>query len=102
MLGNPLNRHKAIPLTYNQSRFGFANAVDEAEAHELHETYAVPAAGKPLFQAATANLNPWTEAKVDTKSAERGPLLLIWGRRTTRSHRRSRRRPTISRRTTRP
>ena len=79
VLGNPLNRNKAIPLTYDQFRFGFANAVDEAEAHELHETYAVPAAGKPLFQAATANLNPWTEAKVDTKSAERGPLLLISG-----------------------
>jgi non-heme chloroperoxidase len=39
----------------------------------------VPASGKPLFQAAAANLNPWTEAKVDSKSPERGPLLIISG-----------------------
>ena len=79
VLGNPLNRSKAVPLTYDQFRFGFANAVSEDEAKELYETYAVPAAGKPLFQAATANLNPWTEAKVDTKNPDRGPLLLISG-----------------------
>ena len=68
-----------MPLTYDQFRFGFTNAVSEEEAKELHETYAVPAAGKPLFQAASANLNPWTEAKVDTKNPDRGPLLLISG-----------------------
>ena len=39
----------------------------------------MPAAGAPLFQAATANLNPWTEVKVDTKNPERGPLLIISG-----------------------
>ena len=60
-------------------RYGFANAVGEEEAKELHETYAVPASGLPLFQAASANLNPWTEAKVDTKNPERGPLLIISG-----------------------
>ena len=79
VLGNPLNRSKAVPLTYDQFRFGFTNAVSEEEAKALHETYAVPAAGKPLFQAASANLNPWTEAKVDTKNPDRGPLLLISG-----------------------
>ena len=51
----------------------------EDEAKELYETYAVPAAGAPLFQAATANLNPWTEVKVDSKNPERGPLLIISG-----------------------
>jgi pimeloyl-ACP methyl ester carboxylesterase len=39
----------------------------------------VPASGAPLFQAATANLNPWTEAKVNSKNPERGPLLIISG-----------------------
>jgi non-heme chloroperoxidase len=39
----------------------------------------VPASGRPLFQAATANLNPWTEAKVDTENPKRGPLLVISG-----------------------
>jgi non-heme chloroperoxidase len=79
VLGNPANRNRAIPLTYDQFRYAFANAVSEEEAQQLYETYAVPTAGKPLFQAATANLNPWTEAKVDTKNPERGPLLIISG-----------------------
>lgn len=79
VLGNPANRNRAVPLTYEQFRFGFANAVDEDEAKELYETFAVPASGAPLFQAATANLNPWTEAKVDSKNPERGPLLIISG-----------------------
>ncbi len=79
VLGNPANRNRAIPLTYEQFRFAFANAVSEHEAKELYETFAVPASGTPLFQAATANLNPWTEAKVDTKNQERGPLLVISG-----------------------
>jgi pimeloyl-ACP methyl ester carboxylesterase len=79
VLGNPANRSRAIPLTFDQFRFAFANAVSETEAKELYEAYAVPASGAPLFQAATANLNPWTEAKVDTDNAERGPLLIISG-----------------------
>jgi non-heme chloroperoxidase len=79
VLGNPANRHRAVPLTYDQFRYAFANAVSEKEAKELYETYAVPAPGAPLFQAATANVNPWTEAKVDTKNPERGPLLIISG-----------------------
>jgi non-heme chloroperoxidase len=79
VLGNPLNHRRAVPLTYDQFRYGFANAVSEDEAKELYETFAVPASGVPLFQAATANLNPWTEAKVDTENPERGPLLIISG-----------------------
>jgi pimeloyl-ACP methyl ester carboxylesterase len=79
VLGNPLNRHRAVPLTYDQFRYAFANAVDEDEASALFEEFAVPAPGEPLFQAAAANLNPWTEAKVDTKNPDRGPLLLISG-----------------------
>jgi pimeloyl-ACP methyl ester carboxylesterase len=79
VLGNPANRNRAVPLTFDQFRFGFANAVGEEEAQELYETFAVPASGAPLFQAATANLNPWTEAKVDTENPDRGPLLIISG-----------------------
>jgi hypothetical protein len=58
VLRNPANRNHAVPLTYEQFRHGFANAVSEDEAKQLYETYAVPASGKSLFQAATANLNP--------------------------------------------
>jgi pimeloyl-ACP methyl ester carboxylesterase len=79
VLGNPANRSKAVPLTYEQFRYAFANAVSEDEAKELYNTYAVPAAGVPLFQAATANLNPWTEVKVNSKNPDRGPLLIISG-----------------------
>jgi non-heme chloroperoxidase len=79
VLRNPANRNRAVPLTFDQFRFAFANVVDEAEAHELYDTYSVPTAGKPLFQAAAANLNPWTEVKVDTENPDRGPLLIISG-----------------------
>jgi non-heme chloroperoxidase len=79
VLGNPANYNRAVPLTYEQFRYGFANAVSEDEAKELYETYAVPAPGAPLFQAATANLNPWTEVKVDTGNPDRGPLLIVSG-----------------------
>jgi pimeloyl-ACP methyl ester carboxylesterase len=79
VLGNPANRTRAVPLTYEQFRFAFANAVSEDEAKDLYSTFAVPASGAPLFQAATANVNPWTEAKVDTANPERGPLLIISG-----------------------
>jgi non-heme chloroperoxidase len=79
VLGNPANRNRAVPLTYDQFRYAFANAVSEDEAKQLHETFAVPGSGVPLFQAAAANLNPWTEAKVDTDNPDRGPLLIIDG-----------------------
>jgi non-heme chloroperoxidase len=79
VLHNPANRNRAIPLTYEQFRFGFANAVAEDEAKDLYEKFAVPASGAPLFQAATANLNPWTEVKVDTENLQRGPLLIVSG-----------------------
>jgi non-heme chloroperoxidase len=78
-LGNPASRHRAVPLTFDQFRYAFANAVPEDEARGLYETFAVPAGGLPLFQAAAANLNPWTEAKVDTGNPGRGPMLLISG-----------------------
>jgi len=79
VLGNPANRNRAVPLTYDQFRYGFANAVSEDEAQALYKEFAVPAPGAPLFQAATANFNPWSEAKVDSKNPERGPLLIISG-----------------------
>jgi pimeloyl-ACP methyl ester carboxylesterase len=79
VLGNPANRNRAIPLTFEQFHFAFANAVSDTEARELYDTFAVPASGAPLFQAATANLNPWTEAAVDTENPDRGPLLIIDG-----------------------
>jgi pimeloyl-ACP methyl ester carboxylesterase len=77
VLSNPRNRHRAVPLSYDQFRYAFANAVDEDEAKQLYESYSVAGTGEPIFQAAAANLNPWTEVKVDTKNPDRGPLLII-------------------------
>ena len=79
VLSNPANRNRAVPLTYEQFRFGFANAVSEDEAKQLYEAFAVPGAGAPVFQAATANLNPRTEVKVNSRNPDRGPLLIVSG-----------------------
>jgi non-heme chloroperoxidase len=79
VLRNPLNFNKAVPLTYDQFRYAFANAVDETEAKQLYAEFAVPAPGAPLFQAATANINPWTQANADYKNPDRGPMLIVSG-----------------------
>jgi len=79
VLGNPFNFKRAVSLTEEQFRFGFTNAVSEQEAKELYAMYAMPAPGRPLFQAATATLNPNSATKVNLANETRGPLLLISG-----------------------
>ncbi|MET1016095.1 alpha/beta hydrolase [Leifsonia flava] len=80
VLTNPANINRGVSLTFEQFVFGWANNLDETEARHLYETYHVPAAGAPLFQAATANFNPFGgETSVDSKNPDRGPLLIIAG-----------------------
>jgi non-heme chloroperoxidase len=79
VLKNPLNRGRAITLTLDQFKYGWANALSEEEAEQLYETYHVAAPGVALMQMANANLNPFTEAKLDPKNPDRGPLLIIDG-----------------------
>ena len=79
VLANPLNRGKAIALTLDQFKYGWANVLDDDEAESLHETFHVPGPASVLFQGAFANVNPGSELKVDTKNPDRGPLLLISG-----------------------
>lgn len=79
VLGNPANRSRTVTLTFDEFRYGFANAVPVEEARHLYETFHTPAPGRPLFQAATANLFPWTVAKADHKNPARGPMLVISG-----------------------
>ena len=79
VLWNPLNRGRAITLTLDQFKYGWANALSDEEGKKLYETYHVAAPGVALMQMANANLNPWTEAKVDPKNPKRGPLLIIDG-----------------------
>jgi pimeloyl-ACP methyl ester carboxylesterase len=79
VLWNPANRHRAVALSYEQFRFGFANAVSEHEAHQLYEQFHVAGSGIPVFQAAFANIDPRTEANANAKNPHRGPLLIISG-----------------------
>ncbi len=79
VLGNPFNFKRAVSLSERQFHYGFTNAVSEQEARELYAKYAMPAPGRPLFQAATATLNPRSATKVDVANVTRGPLLLISG-----------------------
>jgi len=78
-LVNPLTRGRAITLTFDQFKYGWANALDEKEAKDLYRTFHVAGSGISLVQMGNANLNPWTEAKVNTKNPDRGPLLIIDG-----------------------
>jgi len=79
VLGNPANKNRAVSLTPEQFRYAFGNAVTEQESRELYDQWSIPAPGKPLFEAAAANFNPHSPAKVDTGNESRGPLLLIAG-----------------------
>src|SRR5215217_4295276 len=79
VLANPLNRGRAITLTFDQFKYGWANALDDEEARQLYDTYHVAGPGVALAQMANANLNPFTEAKVDPRNPARGPLLIIEG-----------------------
>jgi pimeloyl-ACP methyl ester carboxylesterase len=79
VLGNPLNVRRAVSLTPAQFRFGFANAVPAEEARELYDRCTIPSPGRPLFQAAFANVVPHSAAAVDTRAGDRGPLLFLSG-----------------------
>jgi pimeloyl-ACP methyl ester carboxylesterase len=79
VLKNPLNRGRAVTLSLDEFKYGWANALSDEEAKQLYETYHVAAPGSALMQMANANLNPFTEAKVDPKNPKRGPMLIIDG-----------------------
>jgi non-heme chloroperoxidase len=78
-LVDPRTRGRALTLTFDQFKYGWANALDEKEAKELYDTYHVAGSGIALVQMGNANLNPRTEAKVNTTNPDRGPLLIIDG-----------------------
>lgn len=79
VLQNPLNANRTVMLTFEQFQYGFANNVPEDEARAAYDRYAIPGPGKPIFQAATAALDPHSETAVDVKNPNRAPLLLIAG-----------------------
>jgi pimeloyl-ACP methyl ester carboxylesterase len=80
VLRNPRNRGRAITLTFDQFRYGWTNAIEsDEEARRLYDTYHVAGSAVALNQMANANVNPRTEAKVNTRNPDRGPLLIIDG-----------------------
>ena len=81
VLGNPANRKRAVALTFEQFNYGWTEQLPPQEARRLYDTFHVATSGIPLFEAATANLNPRTGAKVDTRHPRRGPLLILAGER---------------------
>lgn len=78
-LKNPSNKNKTVALTQKQFRYGFGNAISEAESNELFEKWTIPSPGRPLFEAAAAGFSPHSPAKVNTGNATRGPLLITAG-----------------------
>lgn len=79
VVGHLSSLHHGVTLSFDDFRYGWANALEEDEARQLYDDFHVAAAGNPIFQVVTANLNPFSETKVDTKNPDRGPLLLIGG-----------------------
>lgn len=79
VVGHLRSLKHGVTLSFEEFRYGWANALDEDEARALYDEFHVAAAGNPIFQVVTANINPFSQTKVDTKNPNRGPLLLIGG-----------------------
>ncbi|XVA01696.1 alpha/beta fold hydrolase [Prescottella equi] len=77
-LGNPANAKRTVTLTPDAFAYSFGNAIDRSESDEIYDHWTIPSPGRPLFQAAFANLLPGSPAHVDT-TARRGPLLILGG-----------------------
>ena len=78
-LGNPFNKSRAVSLTASEFRFGFGNALSEAESNELFDKWTIPSPARGLFEVAFANFTFHAASKVNTENNSRGPLLLISG-----------------------
>jgi pimeloyl-ACP methyl ester carboxylesterase len=78
-LGNPANLRRSVALSEKEFRYGFGNALPEAESSALWSAWTIPSPARPLFEAAAANFNPHSSAKVDTHNDTRGPLLFVSG-----------------------
>jgi alpha-beta hydrolase superfamily lysophospholipase len=79
VLQNPANRKRTVALSPAQWHYAFTNTLDDDASQAAYARYHVPAPGRPLFQAATANLLPHAATKVDLRNDQRAPLLLIAG-----------------------
>jgi len=78
IVGNPLNRARAVMMTHDQFHYAFTNTISAEESKAAYDRYAVPGPGRVLFQAAFANVNGGTPLRVDY-AKQRAPLLIVAG-----------------------
>ncbi|HTH71731.1 MAG TPA: alpha/beta hydrolase [Candidatus Pristimantibacillus sp.] len=78
-LKNPVKINRAVPLTADEFRYGFGNALSLEESTELFTQYSIPSPARPVFAISFANFNTHSTAAVNIGNNERGPLLLIAG-----------------------
>ncbi|HYJ69852.1 MAG TPA: alpha/beta hydrolase [Nocardioidaceae bacterium] len=78
VLRNPANRKRTVALTAEQWHYAFANTLDRTDSAVAYARYHVPAPGRPLWEAATANLRRRSPTRVDFRH-HRAPLLMIAG-----------------------
>src|SRR5262249_14197569 len=79
-LKNPANYNRAVPLTFEEFRYGFANAVDENEAPDLYDEFSAAGPGPTPLHPAQPNPNPRAQMKVWPKNPQPGPTARIPGR----------------------
>jgi non-heme chloroperoxidase len=79
LLTDAVNRGHAVALTFEQFRYGFANALSRDEARQVYDDYHVARSTVPTPRAAFADGNPHSDAGTDNKSRVRGPMLIISG-----------------------
>jgi pimeloyl-ACP methyl ester carboxylesterase len=80
VLKNPGNRHKTVPLTFEEWKYAFTNTFTDSDARALYERYAIPANGGILWGSVLANFQPGhQDTWVDYHNDDRAPLLFVSG-----------------------
>jgi pimeloyl-ACP methyl ester carboxylesterase len=80
VLKSPANRHKVVPLTFEEWQYAFTNTFTEEEGRALWQRYAIPANGGILWGSVLANFQPGhQDTWVDYSNDNRAPLLFVSG-----------------------
>jgi hypothetical protein len=78
VLKSPANRHRVVPLTFEEWQYAFTNTFTEDKGRALYERYAMPANGGILWGSVLANFQPGhQDTRVDYHNDKRAPLLFV-------------------------